>query len=261
MKLFFIYRKIIKEVFCRLFLIIFFILPFEEVTADSSEETLRVVTESLPPYQIVSDQQKLSGYSVEIVRLLLSDLGFSTEIEVYPWARTYKIALTTANVVVFSIDRTPERENQFHWIGRVSKENYSFYKLKSRSDIQPLNFSGLKQYMIGVSRASSTDQIATRNKFPNLVRVHEPKQLVRMLHAGKIELAFAIDFTITDVYRDSGMDINLIKKIPGVFESKTNFYIALSKNSEPELVARFSRAYQKLKSSGRLDEIRKKWQM
>lgn len=229
--------------------------------AATKELKIRVVSESLPPYQIVDSNLNVTGYSVDIVKLLLARLDIEAKIEIYPWARAYKIAKNKSNVLIFSIDRTPEREKQFHWVGSVSKEVYAFYKLKFRHDIQARNLNELKQYIIGVSRASSTDQIVTRNKFPSLVRVHEPSQLVRMLHAKKVDLAFAIDFTITDVYRENDLDLSLITQLPGILESSTDFYIALSKTTEQEIVDQFVHAYKELESSGKVEEIRRKWKM
>ena len=229
--------------------------------ANADNLNVRVVTESLPPYQIVDSEYNITGYSVDIVNLLMEELNIQPEIEIYPWARSYKIAQNKSNVLIFSIDRTPTRENEFHWIGRLAKENYTFFKLKSRKDIQAKNLQDLKQYLVGVSRASSTDQIATKNNFPNLVRVHDPAQLVKMLHAKKVDLVFAIDFSITNIYKENNIDIDLISKVPGLFTSSTDFYIAMSKNTNQEIVEKFRSAYNKLEESGKIKEIRELWGM
>ena len=53
---------------------------------------LTILTENLPPLNYEKDGE-LVGPSVEIVREIQSRVGSRDKIQVYPWARAYKMAL------------------------------------------------------------------------------------------------------------------------------------------------------------------------
>jgi polar amino acid transport system substrate-binding protein len=42
--------------------------------------------------------------------------GLDYKIELLPWVRAYNMALNRDNVLIYTITRTTERENLFHWI-------------------------------------------------------------------------------------------------------------------------------------------------
>ena len=68
-----------------------------------------IYTEEIPPWNYTQDQ-KLTGFSVEIVREMLRDLKIEDNITVVPWARGYRATLAGGRSVLFSIARTEHRE-------------------------------------------------------------------------------------------------------------------------------------------------------
>ena len=66
---------------------------------------LTVLTEDLPPLNYI-DNGVLVGPSVEIVREIIKRLGTKEQIQVYPWARAYKMALEEKNIVLFGMTYT-----------------------------------------------------------------------------------------------------------------------------------------------------------
>jgi len=77
----------------------------------ANAQHLRVVTENWPPYNFFNQNDQIVGSSTEVVRAVLEKAGFSYSIEVYPWARSYSIAQNNSNVLIYTILRTPFREN------------------------------------------------------------------------------------------------------------------------------------------------------
>lgn len=78
--------------------------------AQSLEKTL-FITETLPPYNYI-ENGTLIGTSVDILLRSLSAVNVhkkSTDIKVYPWARAYKILITTPNTCTLSTVKSPER--------------------------------------------------------------------------------------------------------------------------------------------------------
>ena len=78
---------------------------------------ITIATEHFPPFQITDDNKITGGFSTEIVNALLEETGVKADIKVFPWARTYRMALTGKNVLIFSITRNEEREHLFNWVG------------------------------------------------------------------------------------------------------------------------------------------------
>ena len=109
---------------------------------------LKVVTEDFPPFNY-KERDKITGMSTEVVQEVLKEVGIKTKIEVYPWVRSYKMALNNKNILIYSIARTKHREKLFKWIGNISPYNVYIYKLKSRDDIKFDSLESAKKYIFG----------------------------------------------------------------------------------------------------------------
>jgi polar amino acid transport system substrate-binding protein len=118
-------------------LLIIFAVSTPLLAADFVE----VVTEELKPLNYL-ENGKIKGSATKIVRKVLDKAGVTYHIAMYPWARAYLRAQKVENVVIYTINRTPDREGLFKWIGLVtppyeltSPYNTSLYKLKGNDSI------------------------------------------------------------------------------------------------------------------------------
>lgn len=96
---------------------------------DTGAFDLEIVTEEWAPYNY-KDGDVLTGFSVEIVRAIIAELGEKHEIHLYPPARSSMMIEKMPNVMKFSWFRTPAREKNFKWIGPISQDAVYFYKKK-----------------------------------------------------------------------------------------------------------------------------------
>ena len=81
--------------------------------------TLTYMTEEYPPYQY-KEAGTLKGLSVDLLKLMWAKMGVPEQaIAVYPWARGYNLIQNHPNSVLFSMIRTPEREQMFKWVGPI----------------------------------------------------------------------------------------------------------------------------------------------
>ncbi|MDD5493921.1 MAG: transporter substrate-binding domain-containing protein, partial [Dehalococcoidia bacterium] len=87
--------------------------------ATTSEAGLRVITEAYPPYNFVDKNGNVTGQSVEIVRAMLQKLNITASIEVMPLSDGLNLAQKGPSTTVFSINRTPQREALFKWVGPI----------------------------------------------------------------------------------------------------------------------------------------------
>jgi polar amino acid transport system substrate-binding protein len=87
----------------------------------------RVVTESFPPYSYINQQGDIDGAVSRVVLALLNRLDVSVAVEMMPWARSYLIASTKPNVLIYSLVRNPQRESNFIWLSPVTTIDIGLY--------------------------------------------------------------------------------------------------------------------------------------
>ena len=120
---------------------------------------IHVVTEDWPPFNYIDKSGEIAGSSTQVVKKVLDKANIEYDIRLYPWARSYEMALSNDNTLIYSILRTPNREKLFKWVCPISGEvNLFLYKLKKRNGLTINNIEEAKNYNIGV----------TRNDFPHV---------------------------------------------------------------------------------------------
>ena len=217
--------------------------------ASTSLKDIRIVTEHLPPYQIAVNGQ-LEGGSVGLkIKKLLSNVLPETTIEVLPWARTYQIALNTPNTIIFSLVRTPERENKFIWIGKVAHVPMELISLKT-SQLQPIeNLSELNDIKIGVKRLDAvTIWLASQglNFGEELVEVSNTITTLQLLEKGRIEVIPSTNQVIDFYCQTEGCQSSDFKTIYTFQDFSEELYLAVSLGSDEKLVEQLQAEFLKV---------------
>jgi len=81
----------------------------------------QLVTEKYSPVTFMWDG-KPSGFVTDMVREIAARQKIPYNIRLTSWNNAYNIALPHPKVVLFSAERTPEREKLFHWVGAYREE-------------------------------------------------------------------------------------------------------------------------------------------
>jgi len=234
----------LKRSICAVFLILAF-----QSSADIADLDVLVVTEHLPPYQIGKDNNLIGGsVGIEIQKLIKAVLPEST-IEVVPWARAHQIALRRPNTIIFSLVRTPEREDKFMWIGKVAQIRTELITLRD-SDLQPVEtLSELKNIRIGVKRQDAVATFLNENGFEygkELVEIVFTMSTMRMLEKGRVETVPS-NQQIIEFYCESAGCANSDFKTLYVFkELSEEFYLAASLGTDAELIENLKVAFASL---------------
>lgn len=118
----------------------------------SQDAQLKVVTTEYPPYSYTDETGSVSGISTAIVSALPTKLNVDVPIHSYPWSMAYRTALEKKNTLIYSMVRTPEREELFEWVGVIVQGASFLYSLKGREDIRLHHLSDAEPYTIGVVR-------------------------------------------------------------------------------------------------------------
>ncbi|WDE02251.1 substrate-binding periplasmic protein [Thalassomonas actiniarum] len=129
-------------------------------------EAIEVVTESWEPYSYLLPDGSVGGTATAKVRRILDKAGIEYTINLYPWTRAYRTALSKRNVLIYSIYRTKERELKFQWLCPfLPTERIYAYALADRRDINIGKLDDLKQYIIGSAREEYAYQFLLEHGF------------------------------------------------------------------------------------------------
>jgi len=222
----------------RLFCILFLILaPYSNA---AQEQSLRFVTEDLPPYQIVNDGKLVSGTSFDLVKQAIDEADLNAEIELFPWARAFQMAKNMPNVVIFSMARTEKRESDFVWLHKLQPLIYRFYSSTKHNYDQQLILDNLQDVVTATVRGSYEEATVKRLGFDhkkNLIITKDYDSMWALLEQGTVDVVYASHIP-ENVKANSKHGFIAHKKIINQYD----LYIAANKNSDKALIQRFKNA-------------------
>lgn len=227
-------------------------------SAELHAETLQVVTNDYPPYQIIKGD-KVSGFTTEIVKHVIAGAGLTGEIKSYPWARAYKMAIKEPNTLIYSLVRNKEREHSFKWIGTVAPYDVYFWKLKKRKDIHIKNIEDAKKYVCGAMLNGSKANHLIKNGFvegKNLDLGDSDLDNFRKLYAGRVDIILfdSLSFRYTALQEKKDIvDAERIIKVDGI---SNELYLAASHSTPDSVVAKLRASLATFKKTNKYKEIK-----
>jgi polar amino acid transport system substrate-binding protein len=230
------------SIFGRLALLSVLLLP-----TLAGADDFRVIGHELRPF-IWSDRQgHLHGSSYDLVVAILGRLGQdSAAIEYYPFARALRTMETRANVAVFPVARTPDREHSFKWVGPISSGGVYLYT--GISNTIPLNSledaKALRR--IGVGNGNASMDLLQKAGFKNLVPTNDEEMLIKMLLSGRVDAAPVGERVMDSVIKENHFDEKqVVKTKVKLFDS--SLYVAFSLSTPDDVIAKWQAAFEAVK--------------
>jgi len=235
-------------------ILIMAVVTFAVHPAGSAE--LTILTENLPPLNYVKDGV-LMGSSVEIVQEIQRRIGSNEPIQVFPWARAYRLALEEANVVLFGMTYTKDRHDKFKWVGPLAKKR-DILVAKKESSIKIKTLEDAKKVQrIGTLRDDTREMLLKQHGFTNLYSVSDEQKNAKKLVLGRIDLwAYKIP-GVKKVCELAGVDSNELEEVFHLRE--INLMIAFSKKTPDIIVKKWQNAFDEMIADGTLESIQRKW--
>jgi len=215
----------------------------------ADESVYSIYTEEFEPFNYLSEKQQVIGTATTKVELLFKLSNIKYKINLTPWFRTIKAVDETPNTFIYSLVRSPQREDKYHWIMPLCPLNIALFKLAERIDIKAKNLEQAKSYIIGVERNQLTVNYLLSKGFvenKNLVIVKDEKQTRGMLNKQRVDMVFATE----------SFALSKNKKTPKqkpwellfrVNEMSLPMYLAANRDSNAEVIEKLQRTYQKKK--------------
>jgi polar amino acid transport system substrate-binding protein len=219
-------------------------------------DTFRFGGDDFAPFAYMNNG-KVTGLSVDILRIILKELQIPDTIKIYPWARVYRMALKNKNTLIFTVARTEERESLFKWLGPIAPGEMSLYKLKRRKDIKINNFEDAKRYITGTIIGYAVEKDLLDMGFEhgkNLDSVSTDIQNFERLYINRIDLITSSDFVVAHTVKGTKYSLDDFEKVL-VIDDKYDFYYAFNKETDDEIVNRFQRVLDAMRADGRYDNI------
>jgi len=228
----------------------------------------RIATADFPPFSYVDEHGRPAGVMSEVLELVLKELakdGKSPKldrvpIDFFPWQRAYKMASEGKNVLIYPLGISPERENLFFWIGPEMERNIWIYALKDKHQ-HMLQAKDLKGALVGVTRGYSwVNDIKDIGAIPDESR--DDKILIMKIAGHRMSYISMDEALLSYQLQEMRKEYPRINKVeftkvyPLNVGSKRSF--GFSKNSDPDLLARFKAAYEKVEKRGVIRRILEK---
>ncbi len=237
--------------------ILFNLIVFHaSIAEETEEEFLQIYTELYEPNSYIdSDTGAVTGYVTKLVREVLAEANINYTINIVPWVRAVQALDSTPNVMVYSMARTPERENKYHWIGKTLPLEFYLYGQKRDLDQLPRTFSDAANARIAVVRADVVADYLESRQFENLIYVRTPSLYLNMLERNRIDLFPFTELEVGFFARENGIDENSLVGVAKLEEVSKDQFIVLSKDTDISILRRLEDAYKQVLNSGKYDEI------
>ena len=226
--------------------------------APVSENGLILLTEDYPPITYRDENGKISGLAAEVLEEIMNRQGMSYRgLQLLKWDEAYDRAVRTPNTVLFSTERTPEREKLFDWVGPIGSNKTYFYAPKN-SKLKIDNLDQAKKVgQIATCSSWFTEQYLKDQGFTNLQSFADPRENIKKLAKEEVDLSVFTDMTFPRLAQQAGYSPEDLKPLYQLME--TQFYIAVSKGTDPNLAVRWQAAFEQIKADGTLARIYQKY--
>ncbi|EJL88923.1 periplasmic component of amino acid ABC-type transporter/signal transduction system [Herbaspirillum sp. CF444] len=217
--------------------------------------TIRIaVPQDFQPYGSVNSEMQLQGLDIDVSRLIAKNMGVKVELvpvasaNRIPYLQTHKVDL-----VISTLGRNAERDKVLDFSQPYAPFNNSVF---GAADIKVSGPADLASQVVGVARGTFEDVQLTASVPPSTVikRYEDNNTLISAYVSGQVKLIGTGDFVAITLGEKDPAHKPVFKYI--IQESRC--VVGLNKG-EPALQAKVNDILTKVKKSGELNALVKKW--
>ena len=234
-------------------------------TADAKEwKNVRIATEgAYAPFNYVTPEGELAGFDVDIANALCVELNIECELVQQDWDGMIPALLANKfDAIVASMAITEERKQRIDFTNKYyDSPTRLLAKKGSGIDGTPASLSGKK---VGVQRETVQDRYATEVLEPagaEIVRYGTGDEATLDLVAGRVDVRLEDAVVLSEnlLKKDGGGEFEFLGPSindPAIFGGGSGIGV---RKGETELVELLNKGIASLRSSGKYDEIAKKY--
>ncbi len=197
--------------------------------------------------------------------LVLKESGLKAKIESLPWNRAYNEALTTPDIMIFTMGRNTEREKLFDWAFPIAPRETWFIKLKSNNKIKGSVLNDFKNYKIGTGpKSDATTQELIKMGFDqtknlDIYEGENPDPInIQKLFSGRIDIIAGNPISLAYVTKELKLDYTQTENII-LISGSGSYWAALSLGTNPDISKKIKETATKLEKSGEFKKILTKY--
>jgi polar amino acid transport system substrate-binding protein len=222
---------------------------------------VKFMTHSIGKQTYVDGEGELRGkqhggrraFNIELVREMMQVMGHTKNIEEMPFKRGLLLVQSKPDHALFNVNRTEEREDTMKWVGPLQSSVTHFYEnINAPTGIKSLeDAKGVES--ICVLQGNVHHRYLERQGFGNIYPANSYTSCIRMLTLGRVNITPLSNISSL-LSKAQSPAAKILQKTPVmVMESKG--FLAFSKDTPDQVVEGWQAALDKLKRSGRYDEL------
>lgn len=221
---------------------------------------VQLLTENFPPYNMEKQgknfgrDDSIEGIATDIVREMFrrADIGYSLTLR-FPWEKIYKQVLDKADVGVFVMSRSAEREELFKWVGPIGSDDWVFLA-RADSSITLQSLDDVRQYKVGSYRGDVIAEFLEKNAIETTTALRDQENALK-LASGQIDLWATGDPSGRYLAAKEG-----IQNLKTVFRfNQANLYLALNKDTDDAVVNQLQQALDMMREQGEIEQYFNKY--
>lgn len=233
------------------------------ITFSTYSEEIELVfhTANSPPFQIVDSDGPNGGFTFELLEMLIAEQRLNVEYDIkLPWPRAIKKVETTPNHFIFTLARTPQRDELMSWVDTVYFVNSYFYALADRNDVVLNKLSDSSKYSLAIPLGDASIDILGLDVNDTSNRVlftNTQDKAIQLLFRNRVDLnfnnsvAFGRDVSIRE------LTVDFFKPVFYAGSSEMGFYT--SKETSVDILHQFRVAMRNIKSNGEYQKLTQRY--
>ena len=224
----------------------------ENLTVVNALANFEFYSEQNGPMNYLEDGQP-RGVVTRVLTTMLDQVGADVSdqrITFVPWTRAYREALNHPNVILFSLTQTPERYDQFEWIGPIYRSNIVILGHQHLPPPKPHSDTRICAVRDDVGHQELLSHGYTASQ---LELTSTAELCARMLLSGRIHFWVYGRDTSQWYLKRLGSNKSQFSEYQQLTESSR--YIGISQGSDPAVVEALRRSFEYIQLSGKLNDI------
>ncbi len=214
-------------------------------TGVSAQEPLGIVASILPPYVVDLDGVG-AGPGIRLVEQLARWNEIEASVTIVPFQRAVMM-LDRGNAIYPGLQRTPAREHKYNWIGEIAVDRAAFFTRTGTPAAKGLD-EARHLGAIAVVRGSGLHDLLILSGIGNIVAADNEAECARMLDAGRVDGWFSPLRVGHAAWTGLGFAPSALQ--PGDAIMQLSFWVAASRDLQPDLVEALRDAYRNLNRDG-----------
>ena len=228
------------------------------LTNPLAAEPWRVVgDEQFAPYSFVTAEDDTPrGLDVELVEAVLREARVAHQIRLYPWERVKRMLERGEAQMAFQFAGTPQRQEQYELVGPLRSGATVFMTTAKTAIADWRTLDDFAPYVIGQVRGYAYEEHFDRADLARDSSAQNPRQLVSMLLAGRIDIIVGDRVQLQYFVREQRAQ-QQVRILPRPLVQMPRF-VAFAKG-DIQRARQFSEALVRLRKAGTLERIQQRW--